>query len=144
MPPRGLHNQMRGTGEMGSRYQKCSEREGTTPLGAPEWGGSSVWGQDRACVPGIPSFTCGLLMRFNAKKTPISKMCLDHRNVYMVECHLESNQSTFMVENTHQVTQCELLYFHSAFKDKECPMNWAIFPAVLMLYFSKRQKLFPL
>lgn len=71
-------------------------------------------------------------------------MCLDHRNVYMVECHLESNQSTFMVENTHQVTQCELLYFHSAFKDKECPMNWAIFPAVLMLYFSKRQKLFPL
>lgn len=52
-------------------------------------------------------------------------MCLDHRNIYFYiyfytwwKCHLESNQNTFMVENTHQVMQCELFYLHSAFKDK--------------------------
>lgn len=57
------------------------------PLSAPERGGSCVWGQDLACVPGILSFTCGLLMQFNSKKKKkrklISKMCLDHRNIYI-------------------------------------------------------------
>lgn len=47
------------------------------------------------------------------------------------------------VENTHQVTQCELLHLHSAFKNKTCPRNWAIFPAVLYAPLLKMTEALP-
>lgn len=80
-----------------------------------------VWGQDLACVPGIPSFTCSLLMRLNSKKLQFPK-CVWAMGIYIWwKCHLESNQSTFMVENTHHVVQWELLYLHSALRTNSVP-----------------------
>lgn len=120
--PRGLHNQMRGMGTWGVGTGNARRDRGPPAIERTRAGRQQcVWGQDLACVPGIPSFTCSLLMRLNSKKLQFPK-CVWAMGIYIWwKCHLESNQSTFMVENTHHVVQWELLYLHSALRTNSVP-----------------------
>lgn len=46
-----------------------------------------------------------------------------------------------LIQPEHRVMWYELLYFDSNSKDKSCPTNWAVFPAVFLLNFPEGQKL---
>lgn len=84
--PKGLHNQMRRMGRWGVGTRDAQNDRGPPAVEATRTGRRQCGGQDLAWVPGITSFTCGLLMRFHSKNT-ISKMCLGRRNMWW-KCHL--------------------------------------------------------
>lgn len=99
-----------------------------------------MWGQGRLGVH-VARFTRELRTLFNSKGV-LSKVRLEHKGVWL-KCHLSSSWSTFLMENRLRTLLCGLLYLCKRSKDRSCPTICAVLPGVLMLSFSKWQRLPP-
>ena len=128
---------------MGTRHQKWSERSGWPPAAEHEHrGSSSMWGQGPPVCPASPvsharSVRC--LIRkayFQSVTGPTGPQggTVEMPPLIQLE-HLPGGES-------HWAVLCGLSYLCKGSKDRSGPTNCAVLPGVLMLSFSKWQKLF--